>query len=81
MTMLRQFGGESVIQIVGTHSDLCDVNDINNKCDEIIRSIQSDVNIITKDFDHRLNAYEHESSFTYAFSVFTISAFEKIYVS
>ena len=51
--MLRQFGGESVIQIVGTHSDLCNVNDINNKCDEIIRNIQSDVNIITKDFDHR----------------------------
>ena len=53
VTMLRQFGGESVIQIVGTHSDLCDVNDISNKCDEIIRNIQSDVNIITKDFDHR----------------------------
>ena len=50
---LRQFGGESVIQIVGTHSDLCNANDISNKCDEIIRNIQSDVNIITKDFDHR----------------------------
>ena len=50
---LRQFGGESVIQIVGTHGDLCNANDISNKCDEIIRNIQSDVNVITKDFDHR----------------------------
>ena len=52
--MLRQFGGESVIQIVGTHSDQCDPNDIGNKCSEIISHIQQEVNAITKDFDARL---------------------------
>ena len=57
--MLRQFGGESVIQIVGTHSDLCNPSDISNKCDEIIRNIQSDVNAITKDFDLRLDIQYH----------------------